>query len=102
MSHLCHWPGCKREVPPELYACKLHWFALPKYIRDAIWEWYVPGQEIRKDPTEEYIEVARIAEAWVNLCGNGYPLTRVGLEAIRERAQIDADFKARLPFRRAH
>jgi len=26
-----------------------------------VWEEYVPGQEVRKDPTEEYLEVTRIA-----------------------------------------
>lgn len=59
MSHLCHWPGCETPVPPKLWGCREHWFKLPKRLRDAIWAAYVPGQEIRKDPSPEYIAVAQ-------------------------------------------
>lgn len=31
---------------------------LPKSMRNAIWAVYVPGQEVRKDPTGAYLEVA--------------------------------------------
>ncbi len=64
MSHLCHWPGCGREVPPSMWGCKSCWERLPKFIRDAIWKWYVHGQEVRKDPSEQYIKVARITQLW--------------------------------------
>jgi hypothetical protein len=30
---------------------------LPKALRDAVWEYYVPGQERRKDPSQEYLNV---------------------------------------------
>jgi hypothetical protein len=59
MTHTCHATGCKRLVPPKMFMCKPHWFRLPKSMRDEIWAVYVPGQEERKDPTEEYIEVAQ-------------------------------------------
>jgi hypothetical protein len=44
-----------------MFACRLHWFALPKRLRDAIWATYEPGQEITKEPSPEYIDAARAA-----------------------------------------
>lgn len=64
MSHTCHWPGCKKEVPPEMWGCKPHWFTLPPEIRRNIWTNYVKGQEITKDPSPAYIAVAREAQIW--------------------------------------
>ncbi len=64
MKHTCHWPSCTKEVPPALWGCKPHWFALPKPLRDRIWATYVPGQEIRKDPSPEYVAVAIEVQAW--------------------------------------
>lgn len=65
MAHLCHWRGCKTPVPPKLWGCKQHWFRLPKFLRDRIWATYVPGQEIRKDPTQEYLDAADQVDAWI-------------------------------------
>lgn len=31
---------------------------VPKSMQQELWAVYVPGQEIRKDPTKEYMEVA--------------------------------------------
>ncbi len=42
-----------------MFMCRGHWYALPKPMRDAIWAVYVPGQETRKDPSPEYLEVAQ-------------------------------------------
>lgn len=64
MSHNCHWPGCAVEVPPKLWGCKRHWFALPKEIRDRIWRTYRPGQEIDKAPSDEYVQAAKAARAF--------------------------------------
>lgn len=64
MTHTCHWPGCTRFVPPKMWGCRKHWFRLPKRLRDKIWETYVPGQEIRKDPSPEYLEVADEVQTW--------------------------------------
>lgn len=61
MIHTCHAPHCVRQVPPHLFACREHWYALPKKIRDAIWRVYVPGQERRKDPSPSYMAVQRLA-----------------------------------------
>lgn len=69
-KHTSHWPGCERQVPPAMWGCKGHWFKLPQYLRDAIWEAYVPGQEIRMDPSEEYLDVAYEVQCWIH---NNYP-----------------------------
>jgi hypothetical protein len=65
-SHACHWPGCGKSVKPAVWGCRFHWFKLPKTIRDAIWRAYRPGQEIRKDPSSEYIKAAKAAQDWIN------------------------------------
>lgn len=64
-GHACHWPGCKREVPPRLWGCKRHWFALPKRLRDRIWAAYEPGQEITKTPSAAYLAAARDVQDWI-------------------------------------
>jgi hypothetical protein len=48
-----------------MFMCRPHWFSLPKSMRDAIWDAYRPGQEIRKDPSREYLHVARAAINWL-------------------------------------
>lgn len=65
MSHHCHWPSCKEEVPPNMWGCRQHWFKVPKRFRDAIWAAYVPGQEITKTPSQQYISVALEIQDWI-------------------------------------
>ena len=61
MNHHCHAIGCETPVPPRLLMCSKHWFMVPKALQNAVWRYYVPGQEIRKDPTPEYLEVMQEA-----------------------------------------
>lgn len=65
MSHTCHWPGCKVPVPPKMWGCRSHWFRLPQSLRNAIWRTYVPGQEIAKTPSAEYVAAATLVQAWI-------------------------------------
>lgn len=65
MTHTCHWPGCKTPVPPKMWGCRAHWFSLPKRLRDLIWATYVPGQEITRTPSPEYIEAANQVQTWI-------------------------------------
>ena len=65
-QHTCHWPGCGKAVPPAMWGCKQHWFALPKALRDRIWATYRPGQEITKTPSAAYLEVAREVQDWIS------------------------------------
>lgn len=39
-GHECPAPGCERRVPSSQFACRAHWYSLPKDIRDAIWAGY--------------------------------------------------------------
>lgn len=61
MSHTCHAPGCSRQVPPKMFACRDHWYQLRKKTRDAIWREYRPGQENDKVPSLRYLAVQRFA-----------------------------------------
>lgn len=65
MIHYCHWPKCEVAVPPKMWGCRKHWFMLPKYLRDKIWANYRVGQEITKDPSEEYLEAAIEVQNWI-------------------------------------
>jgi hypothetical protein len=51
-------------VPPSLHMCRSHWYTLQKHLRDLIWRHYVPGQEIKKNPTPAYMEAFRAARDW--------------------------------------
>lgn len=63
--HCCHWPGCQRQVPPAIWGCNKHWFALPKDIRNAIWKAFRPGQEVDMRPSAAYIAAAKAAQDWI-------------------------------------
>ena len=65
MTHTCHWPGCDKAVPPNMWGCSPHWFTLPRALRDRIWRHYRPGQEITKTPSAGYLEAARDVQAWI-------------------------------------
>lgn len=73
-EHECHWPGCKKQVPPAMWGCSYHWFKLPVGLRNKIWHNYEPGQEIRFDPSPEYIAAAKEVQQWIN---NNYPSTEI-------------------------
>jgi hypothetical protein len=64
-NHHCHWPGCTKRVPPALWGCKQHWFMLPASLRARIWRTYRPGQEATKDPSADYLAVAREVQNWI-------------------------------------
>jgi hypothetical protein len=57
--------------------CWPHWKKLPKHLRDAVWAAYIPGQEIRKDPTPEYMKVSEAARRWLAAAeGRRFPEVR--------------------------
>jgi len=57
-------PDLQDRSSAKMWGCKTHWYKLPKRLRDAIWATYVPGQEIRKDPSSEYLAVADEVQQW--------------------------------------
>ncbi len=64
-NHTCHWPGCTAQVPPAMWGCKHHWYALPGGLRARIWRTYRPGQEITMKPSAEYIAAAQAVQDWI-------------------------------------
>lgn len=64
-KHHCHWTGCDKQVPPAMWGCTKHWYALPTDLRARIWRAYRPGQEADGRPSESYITVAREVQAWI-------------------------------------
>lgn len=64
-KHHCHWPGCAKQVPPAMWGCSAHWFALPAGIRSRIWSTFKPGQEVNGTPSAAYIEAANAAQTWI-------------------------------------
>lgn len=65
MNHTCHAHGCTKRVPPKMLMCLKHWRMVPKFAQDDIWRTYVPGQEVRKDPTNEYMKAQQRAIVFV-------------------------------------
>ena len=61
MAHTCHALGCTKSVHPRYLMCPPHWRLVPKELQKAVWAAYEPGQEVRKDPTMEYIDIAHKA-----------------------------------------
>lgn len=64
-QHTCHAQSCTTKVPPAVFMCRLHWGLVPAPMREAIKALYRPGQEVDKQPTEEYLAIAKAAIAAV-------------------------------------
>lgn len=65
-DHGCHWPGCIKMVPPAQWGCKVHWFKLPKRLRDRIWATYRTGQEEGRAPVSKaYLDAADEVQRWI-------------------------------------
>lgn len=64
-SHHCHWPGCTKQVPPAMWGCTSHWYALPQRLRNKIWATYRPGQEKTLTPSADYLAAADEVQRWI-------------------------------------
>ena len=64
-KHECHWPGCRKQVPPAMWGCSYHWFKLPATLRSLIWRHYQPGQEKTGQPSKAYTDAALLVQAWI-------------------------------------
>lgn len=80
MKHKCHAHECTKSVPPKMLMCLIHWKMVPKFAQDEIWRAYVPGQEIRKNPTDQYLKAQQVAVVLVLVKERGYALDAEGLE----------------------
>lgn len=65
-GHTCHWPGCRKQVPPAMWGCRTHWYRLPLTLRNRIWRTYRIGQEDTQTPSQEYVSVAREVQKWIS------------------------------------
>src|SRR5262249_32918096 len=70
-NHHCHWPGCEKQVPPAMWGCRKHWYALPARLRSKIWARFRPGQEKPRTPSREYLDAAREVQEWIAANGVG-------------------------------
>lgn len=64
----CRHPTCTRVVPAQMWGCRDHWFALPRYIRDAISAAYRRGQEF-SEPSLAYRQADQAAQDWIRQQG---------------------------------
>lgn len=64
-DHKCHAKGCNKSIPPRLLMCLKHWRMVPEALQIRVWATYIPGQENRKDPTDEYLDAHEAAVAAV-------------------------------------
>lgn len=62
--HRCHWPTCITPVPPRMWGCRKHWRMIPQILKDKLWKAYVVRQEVNKNPTMEYLQVAMEIRLW--------------------------------------
>jgi hypothetical protein len=65
MAHHCHATECPREVPPEMFMCRYHWFMLPREFRNDIWRTYRAGQCDDWHISHAYAEAARRAVRYI-------------------------------------
>lgn len=61
-THFCHARYCGKPVRPDLFMCYTHWTLVPADLRRLIWRHYRKGQEVDKNPSAEYLDVARKAQ----------------------------------------
>ncbi len=60
-KHYCHARGCLKVIPPKLLMCPPHWRMVPPDLQAKVWATYRPGQEVDKNPSNEYIAAQQAA-----------------------------------------
>jgi hypothetical protein len=55
-THTCPAPVCNRQVPYERLACRIHWYAIPRHLRDRVWEAYLSGSDDHLDAVAEAVQ----------------------------------------------
>lgn len=58
-THRCYAPGCDQQVGMRLLMCKPHWYAVPKPLRDAIWDTYNQGRGVRSEAYRQNVREAQ-------------------------------------------
>lgn len=65
-----------------MWGCRVHWFKLPKTIRDKIWKTFRPGQEKDWTPSAAYVEAAKEAQDWIAAHTCPMPIKRIPSKSI--------------------
>lgn len=52
----CPHPKCEKMKPREQYACRSHWFSLPKVIQAKIWAGYKTSSVLWIEADKEALE----------------------------------------------
>lgn len=76
MAHTCHAPLCQVIVAPEMLMCRLHWYRVPRKLRNRVWATYRVGQCDDWQITREYARAASAAVTYVGLM-EGVPLAAI-------------------------
>lgn len=61
--HVCQARGCDIDIEPQLFMCAKHWSFVPPALRESILATGRPGQEVDKQPSEQYLAFAAAAIA---------------------------------------
>lgn len=61
VRHTCHAKGCNRAIAARFLMCGRHWAMVPEGLRLRIWQTYRRGQEVDKQPSQEYLTVMKKA-----------------------------------------
>ncbi len=64
-KHTCHVDNCNVVVPPKMLMCANHWRRVPQKEQLAVYKTYKPGQEVNKNPSNEWLTAAKAAIASV-------------------------------------
>ncbi|MBD6620837.1 hypothetical protein FNW02_35080 [Komarekiella sp. 'clone 1'] len=59
--HKCHAFGCDEHIHPRFLMCAKHWAMVPKRSQTKVLKTYRKGQEIDKNPSNEYLFAAKEA-----------------------------------------
>ena len=58
LMHKCGKPGCRVQVPTTMLACRTHWYALPRDLRQTISAAYKAGDTVGH--REAYLEAVGV------------------------------------------
>ena len=66
MTHTCHARNCETSIPRTKLMCRMHWFMVPKRLREMVWREYRAGQcDLQPPPSDEWHKAANAAIASV-------------------------------------
>lgn len=63
MTHACPKTDCGIQVPAQQFACRTHWFQIPKPLRDEIWSAYKAGKQGLRRHREAMISATKLLNA---------------------------------------